>query len=161
MDSRAVSIRRHTVADLVVLLLLAGFVVFYCLDAAQSSTDMLNLILVLPLSVIVLALCLVQFALDVAIVRRTATASAEQTADEPPVVDVLPVAGIFAVYVLSLPWLGFDVGTSLFIAAFLLLQGERRYLWLLAYSIGFAFALSELFSRMLPYPMPMLVLGMA
>jgi putative tricarboxylic transport membrane protein len=33
---------------------------------------------------------------------------------------------LFVLFVLSLEWLGFDVGTFVFISAFLWLNGERR-----------------------------------
>jgi putative tricarboxylic transport membrane protein len=141
----------HRLADLFVLLLLAAGVVVYCYDAVRASTDILNLIVVVPLTVVVLMLCLIQFV--VSITDERASGEAEGAA-----ADVLPVICLFAGYVLSLQWLGFDVGTCLFLVAFLWLHGERRWPWLLAYSISFAMALSIFFSKMLPYSMPMLVL---
>lgn len=133
------------------LLVLAGLVAVYCIDAVRASTDVLNLILVLPVTAIVLVLCVAQFVQNV---RRPSVDVERRDASR----DALPVAGLFAAYILSLPWLGFDVGTCLFIAAFLWWHGERRWPWLLGYSLGFAFALALFFSRMLPYPMPMLML---
>lgn len=141
----------HRLADLFVLLLLAGAVAVYCYDAMRASTDILNLIVVLPVTVIVLVLCLVQFLLSISDARHAGEA-------EKPAADVLPVVGLFAGYVLSLQWLGFDVGSFLFLLAFLWLHGERRWPWLLAYSFSFALALSIFFSKMLPYEMPMLIL---
>lgn len=148
------SANRHRIADVCVVALLAIVVAAYCYDAFQASADILNLILVLPLSVTVLVLCAAQFALSL----RADGAAAPATQ---PVTDVLPVIGLFGAYVLSLHWLGFDIGTFLFIAAFLWLQGERRKIWLIAYSLAFAFALSFFFSAMLPYPMPMMLLSTA
>ena len=60
-----------------------------------------------------------------------------------------------------LPLLVAVVGTALFVAAFLWLQGERRLPWLLGYSISLGFGLALFFSTMLPYPMPMLILQTA
>jgi Mg/Co/Ni transporter MgtE len=154
MSRRFSSLDKHRFADLIVLFLLAGFAAVYCLDAVRASTDILNLILVLPLTVIVLVLCLAQFVKNV---RRPRASANERDS----VKEVLPVAGLFAAYVVSLRWLGFDVGTCLFIAIFLWWHGERRWPWLIGYSVGFAFALTLFFSRMLPYPMPMLVLDTA
>ena len=57
-------------------------------------------------------------------------------------------------------WLGFDVGTCLFIGAFLYMQGERRWLWLVAYAVAFAFVVTYFFQQMLPYPMPTLFVGL-
>jgi len=147
-------VNRYRVADLVVLLALASLVILYGFDAYRASSDVLNLILVLPLIAIVLVLCLVQFLMEL-----------RDAKDEVParesVGDVAPVIGLFATYVLTLQWLGFDIGTMLFVAAFLWLQGERRWPWLIGYSISLSFGLAWFFSKMLPYPMPMLILQSA
>lgn len=148
------NINKHRIADLLVLLLLAGLVGLYCFDAIRASTSILNLIFVLPVTVIVLILCLFQFVISVPKIRS-------ETDKKEPIADILPVMGLFTGYVVSLHWLGFDVGTCLFLGVFLWLHGERRWPWLLGYSISFAFALSIFFSKMLPYPMPMLLLNSA
>ena len=72
---------------------------------------------------------------------------------------MVPVILLFIAYVLSLDFLGFDVGTMLFIAGFLLLQGERRIKWIAGYSLSFSLLTALFFSTMLPYPMPMLLLA--
>lgn len=179
-------------ADLTVLAVLVAFVIVYCADAVRASTDVLNLILVLPVSVVVLVLCAVQFVLSAAAPRETG--GRDRDAAEPPANESRPApevagavpgtsgaplrtrpeargeigvaaelygAGLFAVYVLTLPWLGFDLGTALFLAVFLRMRGERRWTWLAAYSIAFALALSFTFSRLLPYEMPLRLLGAA
>jgi putative tricarboxylic transport membrane protein len=154
MSGQTKNFNKHRFADLLVLLILAGLVGIYCVDAVRASTSILNLILVLPVTVIILVLCLIQFVMSVPELRS-------ESDKQEPISDILPVVGLFAAYVISLHWLGFDVGTSLFLAIFLWLHGERRWPWLFAYSIGFAFALSLFFSKMLPYPMPMLILDSA
>jgi putative tricarboxylic transport membrane protein len=147
-------VNRSRVADLVILLVLSGLVILYGLDAYSASSHILNLILVLPVIVIVLVLCLIQFIIEIR------DAKAEAPARE-SAADVAPVIGLFAAYVLTLQWIGFDIGTMLFVAAFLWLQGERRWHWLIGYSISLSFGLSIFFSAMLPYPMPMLILQSA
>jgi uncharacterized membrane protein len=154
MQQQLKTINKQKVTDLIVLLVLAGLVAIYCFDAISASTDILNLILVLPVTIIVLALCLIQFVVYLPGLRDDGEAVE-------PVSDVFLVVGLFASYVISLHWLGFDVGTSLFLGVFLWLHGERRWPWLFGYSISFAFALSLFFSMMLPYPMPMLLLTSA
>lgn len=139
---------------MLVLLVLAGLVMLYGFDTYRASSDVLNLILVLPVIAIVLALCLVQFVIEMR------DGKAEAPARE-SVGDVAPVIGLFAAYVLSLHWLGFDIGTMLFVATFLWLQGERRWQWLIGYSVSLSFGLAMFFSAMLPYPMPMLILQSA
>ena len=142
---------KHRIADLIVLVVLMILVTTYCIDAVRASTDIVNLILVLPVTVIVLVLCLVQFFLSVPKIRAP-------SATQDPLTDVLPVIVLFTLYVFTLPWLGFDIGTCLFLGSFLWLHGERRWAWLMGYSISFAFVLAVFFSKMLPYPMPMLLL---
>ena len=144
----------YRVADLVVLLVLASLVILYGIDAYRASSEVLNLILILPIIAIVLVLCLVQFIIEL---RDVTTEAPERES----VKDVAPVIGLFAAYVLTLQWLGFDIGTMLFVAAFLWLQGERRVHWLIGYSISLSFGLALFFSAMLPYPMPMLILQSA
>ena len=154
MSSPENKINKSRAADFVVLLVLASLVTAYGIDSYSASTEVLNLILVLPLTIIVLVLCLIQFVVELR--DSTSTPPARES-----IADVGPVIGLFAVYVVSLNWLGFDVGTALFVAAFLWLHGERRLPWLLGYSIALAFALALFFSAMLPYPMPMLILSTA
>ena len=154
MSRQSGIVNRHRLADLFVLLVLASLVALYCVDAVRASRSIYNLILVLPVTGLVLLLCLAQFVIGVPRIR---TAEEERE----PVGHVIPVVALFAAYILSLHWIGFDVGTLLFLAVFLWLHGERRWPWLLGYSISFAFLVSIFFSKMLPYPMPMLVLTTA
>jgi len=152
MDQRPGTFGKRRVADLFVLLVLAGMASLYCYDAIGASTHIYNLILVLPLTVLVLGLCIAQFVVAV----RSGEPGTEPAES---VREVVPVMLLFTAYVLSLDWLGFDVGTLLFTAVFLFMQGERRWLWLIGYSIAFAFVLTFFFRQMLPYPMPTLIIG--
>jgi putative tricarboxylic transport membrane protein len=142
------------VSDCIVLLVLAGLAVLYGYDAYSASTNILNLILVLPVIATVLVLCLMQFVIELRQVNTEAPV-------RDSISDVAPVIGLFAFYVLTLEWLGFDIGTAVFVGAFLWLQGERRKRWLFAYSVSLGFGLAMFFSTMLPYPMPMLILQTA
>ena len=145
------SFGKRRIADLVVLLVLGIMAAFYCYDAISASTHIYNLIMVLPLTVLVLGLCIAQFVVAVRS-GESGTEPAESARE------VVPVMLLFAAYVVSLNWLGFDVGTLLFMAVFLFMQGERRWPWLIGYSIAFAFALTFFFQQMLPYPMPTLII---
>lgn len=152
-DEQVISFR-NKFADLLVLLALAGLVLVYGVDSVRASTHIYNLIFVLPLTVVVLVLCCVQFCVECVQGRS-------ESAAKDPVKELLPVMTLFATYVITLNWLGFDVGTFLFIGAFLWLHGERRWPWLIGYSFAFASLMALFFSMMLPYPMPMLVLATA
>lgn len=140
----------HRLTDLSVLVVLASLVVWYCLDAWNASTHILNLILILPLTCLVLLLCGIEFIRQLIVGPSTGDKAQ-------PVRSALPVIGLFVAYTLSLPWLGFDIGTFLFIAVFLWINGERRWFWILGYSLCFASISSLFFAAMLPYPMPMSV----
>jgi hypothetical protein len=144
----------HQIADLTVILMLSGSVVWYVLDAYQASSHIINLILIVPISIVALVLCSVEFA-------KQLLGKLPPPKDLESISSVLPVMSLFVVFVLSLEWLGFDVGTMLFVGAFLWIHGERRIAWVLGYSLGFALLLSLFFSNMLPYPMPMLILPTA
>lgn len=154
MSPPASKINKLRFADLAVLFVLAGLVTIYGVDSVRSSTQILNLIFVLPVTGIVLLLCIVRFVFELRDRKN-------ETPKRDSVVEIAPVMALFAAYVISLNWLGFDVGTSLFVAAFLWLRGERRWSWLIGYSIALGFGLTLFFSAMLPYPMPMLVLATA
>ena len=146
--------QNHRLADLFVLCVLTLIVAGYLYDAYSASSHILNLILILPVGTLILVLCVVEF-----FTQMKAGAAGTKDVEEPePVVTVLPVIGLFTAYVVSLNWLGFDVGTALFVAVFLWLHGERRIQWALGYGIAFGFLVALFFSVMLPYPMPMLIL---
>ena len=154
MNLKAPKFTRHQQADFVVLLALSSLVIWYLFDAYNASSHFANLILILPISILVLLLCLIEFISQLRGLH-------EPPPDLEPMASMLPVILLFVAFVLSLEWLGFDVGTFAFICAFLWLHGERRIVWILAYSISFALLMSLFFSAMLPYPMPMLILPTA
>jgi hypothetical protein len=152
VDDPSGQIGKRRGADVAMLVVLAGTSALYCYDAVRASTHIYNLILVAPLTALVMILCVAEF-----VTGARSSGNAPPPAE--PVTDVLPVMGLFSAYVLTLNWLGFDVGTALFVGAFLWLQGERRLPWLVGYSLTFALTLTLFFSRMLPYPMPTLLPG--
>lgn len=146
------TLHRKMLADLGVLAGLAGFTIWYLLDAWKASASAENLILIVPIAAIVLLLCLLDLFTQL---KKGVT---DDHRNREPVASILPVMGLFAAYVLSLEWLGFDLGTVLFVGGFLLLQGERRWMWVLGYSLCFGFLVALFFANMLPYPMPMALL---
>ena len=142
----------HQVADLSVLCSLFCLVLWYLWDAYSASNEVLNLILILPVTLIVLVLCAVEF------FSRISQRNVEQPALD-PARSIVPVVTLFSSYVITLPWLGFDVGTFLFISLFLWFHGERRWQWVLGYGLCASTLMSLFFSAMLPYPMPMLLMA--
>lgn len=146
------NITKHRLADFSILVCLFSLVCWYAYDAYSASTHIANLILIIPVTAIVMVLCGIEF------IRML---SVNEVTEQDPVSTVLPVILLFIGYVLTLNWLGFDVGTFLFLAIFLWIHGERRIAWVIGYSLVFATLISLFFSGMLPYPMPMLVLSTA
>lgn len=143
--------------DLGVLLALFSVTGVYLWDTWRVSSHIYNLIFVLPLTVSILILCLATFLKELVSPVQAADQATELPREESET-STLPVVLLFAAYVLTLPWLGFDVGTFVFVALFLRLAGEQKWPWALGYSLVFAFSSALFFSYMLPYPMPLLFL---
>jgi hypothetical protein len=154
--------RRVDWGHLTLVLFFAVITSAYLADAWSASAKFKNLVLVLPASVLSLFLCL--------IVAWSALRHGADPSDESPAGDTtLPVTlldrfrpailmALFALYILTLPWLGFDVGSAAFVAAALLLDGERRITIILPVSILFAYFATLIFGWLLPYPMPLLIM---
>lgn len=152
MNNDTSSNNSHKLADIGILLALVFLIIWYCYDAYTASDAVINLILIVPVAGVALLLCGIEF------VQQLKGQEAPVKALE-PVSTMLPVIGLFCFYAVTLPWLGFDVGTLVFIALFLWTHGERRWQWVFGYSLVFALLVSLFFSNMLPYPMPMLLLS--
>lgn len=148
------TLKQRDYGDIIVLIALSGFALWYLLDAIRVSATVQNLLLILPLSLLVLAIVVLEVALRLK--RGTLFTRLEQEGEA--LYRTLPVVGLFAAYVISLETLGFDVATVLFIAAFLVIKGERNWWLLSVYSLIFGGSVAFFFAKMLPYPMYMLVL---
>ena len=148
----------------VAIALLASIVTIYAVDTYQASSEFINLILVFPL---VLAILILLAVVALKEFRRVEVVQVElESLDERPEAPEVVVSdrksfqaiALFVAYILSLNWLGFDLGTIIYTAIFLVMQGERRVSWILIYSILLGLCLSAFFSFMLPYPMPLVIL---
>ncbi len=151
MDDSSGRFSTRRIIDICVLLAFAALIAAYLFQVWSVSDHLLNTILVLPVSMLALCLCALEL-------FRQIKSGDYETPKHEPVRTVLPVMILFSCYVLSLPWLGFDVGTAVFIMAFLVLHGEKRWYWAVAYGLTLGFLAAFAFSTLLPYPMPMLVL---
>lgn len=151
MSERGPAYSRHQIADFCILAVLSILVVAYLIHVMSLSRHILNVILIIPASIVILVLCSLELIRQI---RVGYTAPKEQES----VLSVLPVMGMFSAYVITLPWIGFDVGTMLFVAGFLLVHGERRWYWAIAYGVVFGMVVVWSFANLLPYPMPMLIL---
>lgn len=151
------NLQNHHYGNLAVLIALFAVTGGYLWDTWRASTEIYNLIFVLPLTVSILVLCLATFVKELIAPDPVPDSTARQQ-DERERTSVFAVVILFVVYVVTLPWLGFDLGTFLFIAFFLRLAGEKNWPWTLGYSLVFSLGSALFFSFMLPYPMPLVLL---
>ncbi len=135
---------KEKIANSIVILCLATFVLWYIIDSHNASSSLENMILILPIASITLCLCVYAF-----------FTQKEDKEKKDDVLTVIPVMILFTLYVLSLEYLGFDLGTILFLGIFLYLHGEKKLPWVIGYSLVYGFVIAYFFSEMLPYPMPM------
>ena len=139
------------IINLVVLSAISLFIMWYLLDAYSINASMENLILIGPVGILTLGLCFAEFI-------RFLKNSEKSEEQEENIRDVIPTMVIFSGYVLSLEYLGFDLGTILFIGIYLRVNGEKSWKWIIIYSLLFGILIPYFFSLMLPYPMPMSIL---
>ncbi len=144
------ALSKEKIANSIVILCLAAFVLWYSIDTHNASSSLENIILILPIAAITLCLCLYEF--------FTQKDMQEKEEEKESISSVIPVIILFTLYVLSLEYLGFDIGTVLFLGLFLFFHGENRFPWILGYSLVYGFIIAYFFSQMLPYPMPMMIL---
>ena len=139
------------IINLAVLSAISLFIMWYLLDAYSINASMENLILIGPVGILTLGLCFAEFI-------RFLKNSEKSEEQEDNIRDVIPTMVIFSGYVLSLEYLGFDLGTILFIGIYLRVNGEKSWKWIVIYSLLFGILIPYFFSLMLPYPMPMSIL---
>ena len=63
--------------------------------------------------------------------------------------------GLFGLFVVAMPYLGFDVATFFFTLATLWLLGERRVIFSLSLALGISAALSLAALTLLTFPIPL------
>lgn len=140
--------------DLILAVLVVILTVAYLIDAVAASTQIVNLIFIVPVAFGIFVISGYLIFAEISHAENTQLVN-EEAVDYWPIYRAM---ALFVGYVLSLNWLGFDVGTALFIGVFLWAQGVRRIAPVLAFSFSLGFGLAAFFQFMLPYPMPMLVL---
>ncbi len=98
--------------NLGVLVAIALFIFWYLYDAFKALASVENLILIAPIAILTLGLCVVEF------IRYLKDSCNEDNKQKESIRDVFPAIVTFAGYILSLEFLGFDIGTVLFISIF-------------------------------------------
>lgn len=150
-------------AGLVLATAMTGWCVWYSIDTYGASASIQNLIFVAPATAVVVLLYLILLA-QAAIGRRNEEPAPADDAgrggmpagDE--VLRPLALMAFLGAYAFLLPVIGFDVATALLIGGGLIVLGERRPLFVIAYSLGFAGVVVAAFKYMLTLDMPTLVL---
>lgn len=159
----------------IVVLTIAAAICLYLVDSINASSRVGNLVLILPASILGLVLCLIVLVSVIRTAWRGASRpesdlplSAERSADSDDGAEVsaseeattmlerfrpMVMLALFAIYVLLIPYLGMDGSSALFLAAALFVNGERRLIFILGYSIIFAAIATYLFKSILPYPL--------
>jgi hypothetical protein len=153
-------------AGLVLATAMSGWCVWYAIDTYGASANIQNLIFVAPATALVVLLYLILL-VQAAIGRGNGdpTAADDAGGEQPGAMQAddgilrpLALMVFLIAYAFLLPVIGFDVATALLIGGGLIVLGERRPLFVIAYSLGFAGVVVAAFKYMLTLDMPTLVL---
>ena len=147
---RELNIERRV--DFILLLSIVLFIAWYTYDAYSALASTENMIFIAPIAGVTLILSLLE------LYNQLKNKNKEEEEVKDKFKDIMPAIFIFAGYILSLEFLGFDIGTVIFIAIFLKVHGEKKWKNIVFYSLLFGILVPLFFSSMLPYPMPMSIL---
>ncbi len=152
---------------LALVVVIAGVTGFYLADTLQVSRNTNNTILVVPLSLLLLGLCLLVFTQCIRPHKADTPKPAEEPADEADGLEqeqspmdllraFLLLVGVGAL-VMFYPLIGLDVATLLFMIFALVLLGVRGWLFVPIYATSFTLVVVGGASWLLPYPLPTLL----
>ena len=147
---RELNIERRV--DFILLLSIVLFIAWYTYDAYLALASTENMIFIAPIAGVTLILSILE------LYNQFKNKNKEEGEVKDKFKDIMPAIFIFAGYILSLEFLGFDIGTVIFIAIFLKVHGEKKWKNIVFYSLLFGILVPLFFSSMLPYPMPMSIL---
>lgn len=135
---------------------LAGFCLWYLIETLSVSTDFQNWLLIAPASLLGLGIYL--FIIGAEVLGAGPDPKAPARAGRPPLdVRVLAFMALVGLYVISMPFIGFDTASVLFLVAALRLQGERRWPLVIGYSAVVGLGAAWVFKSMLSVPVPTLL----
>lgn len=145
------------------LAVLAGVLIWYLADNYGASSRFTNLLFVVPVGMVGLGLILLVVIGVLINIRDDARDSGEKEWAEAgeKVGKVQPstvaMMVLFAAYAISAEYIGFDLASFLFIFCALLLNGERRWFFLIVFPAIFTAILTWLFRFGVPVPLPTLL----
>lgn len=155
--------RRADWGHILLILIIAVSSVLYLLDARATSLNMGNLALVQPTALIVVILGLIVLAQAFPVKTPEDDDPQIRSTKRHELLRVGLLSAAFAVFVLSLQTVGFDLATLLFIGVGLYLCGERRLWVILVFSLCFTgfvvFGYQQLVPESFPMTLPKLMQG--
>jgi hypothetical protein len=152
------------VALLLVILTWTGW---YLSDAVQVSTNVRNLILIVPTATIVLLAVLFELLRQISyalgwiksgIDRSSRTECAERKQDQIDILRGIVLLGMLGILVFSMSTVGFDVGVFAFLLVSLIILDRRNILGKLIFAAGFTFVVIGGARSLLPFPMHTIIL---
>jgi len=134
-------------------------------DTLSESFRLENVIVILPVSALVIVLCVVQMVRQVLrrraqpLVAKDIDTDQQGSADANPkrwieLVKVPAFMSLLGLYILGLIYVAFDLSTFLFLFLALWLQGEKRLVFGAIYAAVLALALTWGLTYMVPFPFP-------
>lgn len=164
MNGRLVSTLDRA-GPLILALVIAVVAVIYVSNAYMSSSRIHNVIFIIPMAGIAVLLAGLVLSRTILRWRREPAAVAEaqeapEAGDEPAVgpLAILAMMALLMAYAFSIPWIGFDVASVIFMAACLWIQGERRPFVVAAMSLIFSFGVTWLLLNAARVPAHTLIL---
>ncbi len=147
------------------LSVILAFFVWYLADSIAASPTFSNLILIAPVGAVAIGLALLIGSLEIfgnrAVARAVRFERIERTEQGPSrfrsgsIRSIVLLMGLFALFVVALPYLGFDVASFAFIAGALWLLGERRIVFTLVVALCISAAISLAALTLLTVPVPL------
>jgi hypothetical protein len=134
---------------------IVGLVLFYWLDVRSVSLRPTNLLMIEPGAIFALLMA----ALVVPqCFRRVPEGEEEQPESLGTLGRVFALMGTFAAFALTLEWVGFDIGTFVFMVVGLFICGERNWLLNIGFSAAFTLFIVWGYGAITPFPFPLTLL---
>lgn len=149
--------RRISTTHLIFLVLVSACALFLNWSAISASSTLFNLIIIAPSGILVLAIAAYIFISTVKAPQNDPLSTEEKQKQHKALLGDLLLLAFFAVFCLSLTYIGFDVATFLFVWLGIVLGGERNWYAPPLFAAVFTFALIKGFGSLFPFPMPMMV----
>ena len=144
------------------------FLVWYLWTATAASPTFSNLILIAPVGAVAAVLLTYNAATEIfghrAVARASDAGQEAAAAETAPsrfragsLTTIMLLMGLFGLFVVGIPYVGFDLATFFFVIATLWLLGERRVIFSISLALGIAVALSIAALTLLTFPMPLML----